>query len=252
MTAWMALGLFLAGGLGGALNGVAGGGSFVVFPALVGAGMASRGANASTTVALLPGGLASAWAYRRDLAPIGPLSLPAMAAASLVGGAAGAGLLLATPPATFERVVPWLLLLATILLALGDRPRRLLERRAWRVGRVGTLVAQTVLAIYGGYFGGAVGLMMLAFWSLLTRAPVKARMPARTVLVCAANAAAALGFALAGIIQWGPTCVALLGGIAGGYGGARLARRLPPWLIRAGVLTICVTTTVLFMWRAYG
>lgn len=252
MTPWHAVFLVAAGCLGGAMNAVAGGGSFAVFPALVATGLPSTVANASSTVALLPGGLASAWAYRPDLVPVGPVGLPAMAAASFLGGAIGAALLLATPTATFDQVVPWLLLLATTLLALGDRPRRAMERLRWQVGAAATLAIQTVLAIYGGYFGGAVGLMMLAAWSLLTRSTLKEQMPARTVMVSTANAAAAIGFAAASVVAWGPAIAVLSGGILGGYGGARLARRLPAPLIRAVVLGICSLTTATFFVRAYS
>lgn len=251
MTPLQGLGLFAAGCLGGAMNAVAGGGSFSVFPALVGVGLPSQVANASTTVALLPGGLASAWAYRRDLVPVGPAGLPAMIAVSLLGGAAGAALLLLTPAALFDQVVPWLLLMATVLLALGERPRRAMERLSWNLGPVATLGTQAVLGVYGGYFGGAVGLMMLAVWSLVSRLTLKQQLPARTVMVCAANAAAALCFALSAVVAWGPALAALIGGIVGGYGGARLGRRLNPRLVRAAVLTICTTTTAIFFYRAF-
>jgi uncharacterized membrane protein YfcA len=174
-----------------------------------------------------------------------------MAVASLLGGAAGAALLLATPPGVFDRVIPWLLLLATAMLALGHRPRLLMERLGWQLGPGGSLATQAVLAIYGGYFGGAVGLMMLAAWSLLGRAEIKTQMPARTIMVCAANFAAACWFAAASVIAWGPTLAVLSGGIVGGYGGARLARRLPAGLVRAAVLAICAATTATFFARAY-
>ncbi len=251
MAPGLAAGLFAAGFVGGAMNAVAGGGSFAVFPALVAAGLPSRIANASTTVALLPGGLASVWAWRRDIASVGPAGLWAMAAVSFAGGAAGAGLLLATPATLFDRVVPWLLLFATVLLALGDRPRRAMERLDWRIGPAATLAIQGVLAVYGGYFGGAVGLMMLAVWGLVARSPMKTQLPARTVMVCTANAAAAIGFAALSVVAWVPTLVVLAGGLAGGYGGARLVRRLPPRLIRVAVLTVCVVTTATFFVRAY-
>lgn len=252
MTEWQLVALAAAGCLGGAMNAVAGGGSFSVFPALVAVGLPSQIANASTTMSLLPGGLASAWAYRRDLVPVGPVSLRAMMTTSLIGGAAGAALLLATPSSTFDRVVPWLLLVATVLLMLGDRPRRALDRLDWHLGPVGTLAVQGVLAVYGGYFGGAVGLMMFAAWSLATRLTLKEQLPARTIMVCTANAAAAVWFTTAEVIAWAPTLVTLLGGIAGGYGGARLGRRLPPRWVRSAVLTVCTATTVAFFLRAYG
>ena len=234
------------------MNALAGGGSFAAFPALVAYGLPTQVANASTTMALLPGGLASAWATRHDLVPVGPAGLRAMATISLVGGAAGAALLLATPAAVFDRVVPWLLLLTTVLLALGDRPRRAMERLEWRLGPRAALGTQAVLACYGGYFGGAVGLMMMAAWSLFGPATLKAQTPARIVMVCTANAAAAVGFAVAGLIAWPPTFTVAAGGLLGGFGGGRMARRLRPSMIRLAVVAICLATTALFFARAHG
>ncbi len=243
--------LAVAGFLAGTMNAVAGGGSFLTFPALVAAGLPSVVANASSTAALCPGSLVSAWVYRRDLVHVGPVPLPALLAVSLAGGLAGAVLLLATPPTTFDRVIPWLLLLATLALAFGPRVGAALRRRV-RIGTAPLLLAQLAIAVYGGYFGGAVGIMMMAAWSLLSMADLKAMNPAKTMLVGAMNAVAVVCFAAAGQIRWTETLVMLAAGIAGGYGGARVARRLSPRLIRFTVTAITTAMTALFFLRAAG
>jgi hypothetical protein len=242
--------LAAAGLLAGAMNAIAGGGSFVTFPAMVFAGLPPVIANASSTVALFPGTIASTWAYRRELSGVGGIGLRWMLPASIAGGLCGALLLLFTPPHLFDIVIPWLLLLATLTFAFGARAGAAL-RRAVRIGPVTLLVIQFVISIYGGYFGGAVGLMMLAAWGLLTASvDVKAMGPVRTLLVSAANGAAVLLFIASGVVRWPETIVLSVGAIAGGYGGARLARRLPPALVRAVVLVVTATVTLLFFQRA--
>src|SRR5919206_2749126 len=164
------------------MNAIAGGGSFVTFPALVFAGVPSVTANASSTVALFPGSLTSAWAYRHYLRGFGGVSLRALLIVSLAGGLLGAVLLLVTPQATFDAVIPWLLLLATLALGFGREAGAAL-RRVVRIGPGPVLVMQFLLAVYGGYFGGAVGIMMMAVWNLLSTADLKAMKPAKTGLV---------------------------------------------------------------------
>jgi uncharacterized membrane protein YfcA len=240
-----------AGLLGGAMNALAGGGSFVTFPAMVFAGLPSVVANASSTVALFPGAVTSTWATRDDLGGVGDVSLRLLLAISVAGGLAGAILLLVTPVTTFDGLVPWLLLIATLAFAFGGKAGAALRRRI-RIGRFAVLAAQFVLGIYGGYFGGAVGIMMMAAWSLLSSADLRRMTPARTFLVGATNLAAIVCFVAAGLVRWPETLLVLAGGAAGGYGGARLGRRLPLRVLRAGVICITVAMTVVFFWRAYG
>lgn len=240
-----ALLIALAGALAGAMNAMAGGGSFVSLPALMAAGVPPVAANATSTVALLPGSLASAVVYRRDLAPIGA-SPWAMLAVTVAGGAAGGLLLLTLPGAAFEAALPWLLLLATLALAFGPMLARQLARRRIRSGPVTLLAVQFGLGVYGGYFGGAVGLMMMAAWSLLSEAEFRAFQPARVILVSAANAMAVAVFAVAGVVRW-PEALALgAGAVAGGYAGAFAARRLPVPLLRAATVLFCAGVTLLF------
>jgi len=149
------------------MNAAAGGGSFVSLPALVWVGVPALAANISSTIALWPAGLASAWAFREDFRPFNEVSLPALTIASLIGGGVGALLLLLTPQSAFDVVIPWLLLVATLTFAFGHRLGPALRRRL-RIGPVTLILVQFVLAVYGGYFGGAVGIMMMAAWALLS------------------------------------------------------------------------------------
>jgi uncharacterized protein len=245
--------IFLVGGAGlaaGAMNALAGGGSFVSLPAMIAAGVPSVQANASSTVALLPGGAASVWAYRDGLGPVGPVSVRWMLAVTVAGGSAGAILLLKTPSTAFDLLLPWLLLFATFALAFGRGIGEWLRRR-WRMRPGPVLVIQFALGIYGGYFGGAVGLMMLAIWGLVTGKDVKSLNAARTLLVSAANSMAVIIFVVARAVYWPETFVMLVAAAAGGYGGAQLGRRASSRLVRAATLTITAAITIAFFRRAY-
>lgn len=233
------------------MNALAGGGSFVTLPALIAAGVPSVMANASSTVALYPGGLASAWAYRAGLRGVCGVPLPVLVAVTLAGGFCGSLALLLTPSSTFDLLVPWLLLVACLALAFGRRAGEALRRVA-RLNRPTVLVLQFGLGCYGGYFGGAVGIMMMAMWCLLDTADLKALNPPRTLLVSAANTMAVLTFTFAHAVWWRQTLVVLLGGILGGYIGALLGRRLPPQIVRAGTITLTAAMTIAFFIRAAG
>lgn len=246
-----ALLLLGAGLLAGAMNALAGGGSFVTLAALVAAGMPSVTANASSTVALYPAGATSAWVYRSGLAPVSGLPLRPTLFATLFGGFVGALLLLFTPASAFDRLVPWLLLVATLTLAAGPRLGAGLRART-RAGSATLFPAQFLLGVYGGYFGGAVGLMMMATWSMMYGADVKALNPLRTIMVTAANSVAVLCFAFAGAVNWGAALLVGAGALAGGYAGAHLGRRLPAKAVRAATVALASAMTILFFARAYG
>lgn len=239
-----------AGFLSGTMNAVAGGGSFISFPALILAGVPSVGANASSTVALFPGALTSAWVYRRELGGIGGISLPVLLVCSLAGGLTGAVLLLSTPVSTFDGLVPWLLLIATLAFTFGRQIGAQL-RRFVRIGRTPTLLLQFGLGVYGGYFGGAVGIMMLAVWSLIGTDTLKQMNPARIFLVGAMNGIAVLCFIVAGEVWWPQTTAMLLGAAAGGYAGAWIGRKLPPRATRAIIIVVTVSMTTAFFVRRY-
>jgi len=230
------------------MNAMAGGGSFVTFPALVFSGVPSINANVSSTVALFPGSFASAWAYRDEFSATEGLSVKALLPVSLAGGLVGALLLLFTPVHTFDVVVPWLLLLGTLAFAFGRQAGDAL-RRVVQIGPAALRVAQFLLSIYGGYFGGAVGLMMMAVWSLFGVRDIHSMNAAKTLLVGATNTIAVVCFIIAGTVWWTPALVMLVGGVAGGYGGARLGRRLNPTHIRIGITMVNTAMTVVFFLR---
>ncbi|HYZ22277.1 MAG TPA: sulfite exporter TauE/SafE family protein [Rhodopila sp.] len=238
--------LVLAGLLAGAMNAVAGGGSFVTFPTLVLVGLPPIAANATSTVALFPGTVASTWAYRSDIQGVAGYRLALLLPISLVG----AVLLLITPGAAFDKVIPWLLLLATLTFAGGRRLSLWLSRRL-RIGTGPFLAIQFLLSIYGGYFGGAIGLMMMAVWTLLGTADLKAVAGVRTALVSASNGMAVLCFAAAGAVRWPETLAMMPSSIVGGYYGARFARLLPPAVLRVFVVLLSATVTIAFFTRRH-
>ena len=232
------------------MNALAGGGSFVSLPAMIAAGVPSVQANASSTVALFPGGLASAWAYRKGLGPVGAVSLRPLMVVTLLGGIVGAALLLLTPTATFDFILPWLLLVAFLALSfgrsLGEWLRLRFHIRPWAV-----LTIQFWLGIYGGYFGGAVGIMMMAVWGLLDSRDLKSLSAPRTLLVSTANLMAVAIFALAHAIRWPAAIVMLLTATAGGYVGAQIGLRAQARVVRAGTLLFTAGITLAFFFRAY-
>jgi len=244
----MTLLLIAAAFVAGIMNAVAGGGSFLTFPALVFSGVPSVVANATNTVALFPASLASAWAYRHDFPKLEGLSAKAILVVSLVGGVIGAVLLVSTPEHTFNALVPWLLLAATLLFAGGKRLTPVLQR-AIHFGPKTLLTVQFVIAVYGGYFGGAMGIMMLAAYALFGLGDINAANALKTLMSGALNAIAVVCFVFAGKVDWLPAAIMLISAVAGGYIGARVARVMNPNHIRAIIITIGVTMTVVFFVR---
>jgi uncharacterized membrane protein YfcA len=242
--------LAIAGFLAGVMNAVAGGGTFVTFPALVFAGVPSVAANATSTVALFPGAFASAWAYREDFRPLEGMATRKLLPVSLAGGVLGATLLLLTPQATFDAVIPWLLLLGTLAFAFGRRAGVAL-RRTVQIGPGILTCAQLFLSVYGGYFGGAVGLLMMAVWSLFGVTDLRAMNAAKALLVGSLNAIAVTIFIAAGKVFWPQAAIMAAAAVAGGYAGARVGRRLPQGYVRAIINTVNVIMTALFFWRFF-
>jgi uncharacterized membrane protein YfcA len=219
--------LAAAGLMAGTMNAIGGGGSFITFPAMVLAGLPPVIANASSTVALFPGTLASSFAYRRELAGIGGFRLIVLAPISIAGGLVGAILLLATPEHLFDVVIPWLLLLATLTFVFGARAGLTL-RRFVRVGPV----------------------MMAAWCLLLATDDLKAMAPARVLLVSSANGAAVVWFIAAGAVRWPDALAMLAASVIGGYLGAHLGSILPPHIVRLFVVVLTATVTLAFFLRA--
>ena len=241
--------LFLvAAALGaGLINAVAGGGSFLTFPALVFTGVPSIVANATSTVALFPGVLASAWAYRKEMETLNIPVKPAIVA-SIAGGISGAVLLLSTSQKAFDAVIPWLLLAATIVFAIGPRVTTIFKRKSW-IGPKALVIFHYFVGIYGGYFGGAVGIIILAVWSLAGLRDIHAMNAGRTLLGGLMNAAAVVLFVIARKVWWAQAAVMLIAAVIGGYAGARIARRLNPSLIRTAIIVFGLLVTVAFFRR---
>lgn len=232
----------------GVMNAVAGGGSFLTFPALVFTGVPSVIANASSTVALFPGSFASAWAYREHFEHFENIPFKASLAVSLAGGVTGALLLLFTSQHAFDVIIPWLLAFATILFTFGPKIAPWLSRK-FRIGLPAVLCSQYVVAIYGGYFGGAVGIIMLALFSLLGLADIRSMNALKTLLGGSMNAVAVVCFVIAGKVWWTQTAVMLVGAVAGGYMGAHYAKKMNPRIVRGVIVLIGVVMTVVFFRR---
>lgn len=240
-----------AGILGGAMNALAGGGTFATLPALIAIGMPANIANATSNVALLPGAAASAWQFRDELGPVSGVDVRLLAAITFAGGLAGSVLLVVTPSHAFDLIIPWLLLFAFLVIAFGRRAADWLHARV-TIGRRTLLGAQAVLGVYGGYFGGGVGLMTTAMYGLLANMSPRALFAPRTLMLAMANAAAAIVFVAAGMVLWRACLPMLAGAIIGGWFGAGLGKRLPARAVRWWTLFVTGATTAVFFWRAYG
>lgn len=237
--------LIIAAFLAGVLNALAGGGSFLTLPALVFTGVPPVAANATGTAALLPGYLASAWACR-DLirAPAG-LTLRGVILLGGVGGALGAFLLLATSDAAFGIIVPWLLLAATLLFALGPRLNRAMARRPGRPGGWGRAAVLGVCG-YGGYFNGGMGIVMLAAFRLLGVEDLNAANGLKNLLSAVLTLIAVVIYALGGAVSWAQFPPMALAAVLGGLAGARLGRWLPPRVLHHGIVLVGAVTTLIF------
>jgi uncharacterized membrane protein YfcA len=248
--------LFFAGTLGGALNSVAGGGSFIAFPALLFTGVPPIPANATNTIALWTAAAASGGAYRKRLDVPRRVMIPLLAA-SLVGGLLGALLLLKTPAQTFMRVLPWLTLGATLLFAFGKKlagsRRSVIENdhEASTAALAGTTLFQFGVAIYGGYFGGGMGIVMLAMLAVLGMTDIHAMNALKSVLGFVINGVAVVTFIVAGAVYWKHGLVMIAGGIVGGYLGAHYALKMPQSWIRMFVVLVGAGMTVYFFWESY-
>src|ERR1700735_1072975 len=237
--------LFLAAGIAGILNALAGGGSFISFPALLFIRVPPVKANATNTVALWPGLAASTIAYLKRLdAPL-RLLIPLLAT-SIAGGWVGALLLLKTPQHTFLHFVPWLLLSGTLLFAFGNKIRAIagssdvindLRKISWRA-IVASSFVELLLAVYGGYFGAGIGFVILGMLGALGMRDIHAMGAIRTMLAAAVNAAAVLTFILAGAVLWKECGVMVAGALLGGWFGARYAQKADPQKVRVFVIVI--------------
>ncbi|HEY7418376.1 MAG TPA: sulfite exporter TauE/SafE family protein [Ktedonobacteraceae bacterium] len=242
--------LFVTAILGGTLNSVAGGGSFFTFPSLIFTGVPPIQANATSTVALWPGSAASVSAYWNELKKQKASLVIILSIVSLIGGTAGAFLLLGTSQSTFVHLIPWLLLFATVLFTFSTPITALLRTgvksgTSWR-SLVGVSVLQLVISTYGGYFGGGIGILMLASLAIMGMDNIHEMNAVKTFLTIVINGVAVIIFVLKGVVFWQQAILMIAGAILGGYGGAYFARKIDQKWVRLFVTIVGFSLTIYF------
>lgn len=238
--------VLLAGLWAGTINTVVGSGTLVSFPVLLGIGLPPVTANVTNTVGLFPGSLAGAWGYRRELRGQGR-RLAVLSVCSILGAVVGAVLLLSLPEDAFEGIVPWLIALALVLVVAGPRiTRRLRETRFAPSERItlALAVATALTGVYGGYFGAAQGVLLVAFMGLLLAEDLQRINAAKNVLAGLVNLVAALVFVFVADIRWDVAGLVAVGSIAGGLLGAKIGRRLPPNVLRGVIVVVGLVAMV--------
>ncbi|MFC6672213.1 sulfite exporter TauE/SafE family protein [Marinobacterium aestuariivivens] len=238
--------LMLAGYCAGVLNTIAGGGSFLTFPALVYAGVPPIAANATSAVAVLPGYLSGALGFRREIGEFTASELVRLCLLSLAGGIAGALLLLVTPAEVFDFVVPFLLLAATLLFAFGNRLMSLLRRSGEPLPMAPGLLA---VSVYGGYFNGGLGIMLLAQFAAAGMQRLHLMNGLKNLLSFVLSSISVAAFAVAGIVEWPQALLMMVAATIGGYSGAGIARALSPRIVRAIVIIVGLLMTLIFLLR---
>ncbi len=239
---WKALAAFGSAFLAGTINSVAGGGTLLTFPTLIWIGLPSINANATSTVAIWPGTVGTIWGYRQDLSTARPRML-ALVLPSVIGGIAGALLLRRTPPALFDALVPFLILFATLLFMIQEpvqRRLKLAHPESHKSARwlLGAMSFQLFVSLYGGYFGAGIGILMLAALSVLGLTNIHQMNGLKALFGASINGVASAYFIWAGMVRWPEFVVMVVGAIVGGYGGARVARRIGGTAVRR--IVICV------------
>jgi uncharacterized membrane protein YfcA len=264
MTIVHALVLALAACVGGMLNSIAGGGTLVSFPALLWYGIAPIEANATNALALWPGSLSSAWGYRAEVGS-GSRRYLVLIVPSLVGALLGAMLLRRTPAPVFARLVPFLVLFATLLFAMQNPLQRWLRRHPWRSrrgassaatsdnalvgGLAGAVCFQFAAATYGGYFGAGMGIVMLANLALIGLTDIHQMNGLKNVFGFVINFVAAMYFVHARLVHWPEALVMMAGALVGGYASAGVARRLGREFARRAVVVIGLVFTIALLVR---
>ena len=241
--------LLIAAAFGaGILNTVAGGGTFLTFPALVFTGMPPVMANATSTVAVFPGYLGGAFGFRSELAGFDRRRLLRLVVITLVGGLVGSSLLLVSSNEAFSMVVPFLLLGATLAFLFGDKIRQWAAAKARVVSSEGALGLFAV-ALYGGYFNGGLGIVLLALFSLWGMTDLNRMNALKSGLSFLLSAISVAVFAVAGLVAWPEALIMMLAATAGGYAGAPLARALPKPIVRGVIATVGFGMSAIFFWR---
>jgi len=246
--------LFFAALIAGAINSVAGGGSFVSFPTLLFVGIPPVNANATNTVALWPGQVASIGAYRRQFGILSWKTITPLLVTGVLGGILGGWTLLKTPQQTFLRLVPWLMLAATIIFAMSGRVTRWVRQRSasgehheFNTGR--GVVIQTFIAFYIGYFGAGAGILILAMLALLGMDEIHSMNALKALLTTVSNGVAMLLFVFSHAVYWPETVLMVVASMIGGYFGAHFAQKTKPEYVRAIVIGIGFTLSVYFFAR---
>jgi uncharacterized protein len=252
MSVWQIAMVGIAAFCAGAMNSVAGGGTFFSFPALLAVGVPPVAANASNSVALWPASMSGAWAYRTELARYRRYLIP-MGIVSLIGGIGGGLLLLSTKDATFSRLIPWLLLFATVLFAFSGRISLLL--RGADSGKPGnspvSLIGQAVVSIYGGFFGAGMGILMLASLAMAGHDDVHEINAIKNLLSAIIYSVTVLTFVIAGAVNWPYTIIMLATATLGGYWGARIARKIPALWLRRFIIAVGFALTVFYFYKTF-
>jgi uncharacterized protein len=245
--------LFFVAILAGTLNSVAGGGSFFTVPTMMFSGILPVQANTTSTLGLWTGTAASIGAYRRELAQIRLKIMALLVSASLIGGILGAILLLHTPQKTFVVLLPYLLLISILLFTFsGPITKRLHARNSGEktqlsvLAMIGIAVAQFVIAIYGGYFGGGAGMLMLATMALMGMENIHSMNALKALLGASINGVAVITFIIANAVVWPQAISLIIGAIIGGYGGAYFARKIEQKWIRSFVMVVGFAMTIYF------
>ncbi|MBI3674507.1 MAG: sulfite exporter TauE/SafE family protein [Rhizobiales bacterium] len=243
--------LFAGGVLAGLINVMAGGAGFMTFPLLVAAGMSEIEANASNFVAVLPANVVGSFVYRHELAGVRKHLGFRLFLAGL-GGIIGSTILIYTGQASFRKAIPWLLLFATLSFALGPWIKRKLERDFAFDGSRWlwlSFLCEFLVYVYGGYFGLGMGIVMFAIYAIFSHLSIHEANAIRNVTITLMTVISIVIFARAGVIRWQPSLVMMAGAVTGGYFAVKLARRLPPQLVRRAIVVWAVCLTGLAFWR---
>lgn len=239
------------------MNAVAGGGTFFTFPALIFTGVPLISSQATSAVALLPGTIASTGAYRRELAMVRRGQTIVLISASLIGGILGANLLLHTKQAVFAQIVPFLLLIATLLFAFSNRVTAALRNRTPDKKRqslfslIGTSILQLVIATYGGFFSGGQSILILTALGLMGMENIHEMNALKSLLSSCITLVAVITFIIGRVVSWPQALLMAVGAIIGGYCGAALARKIDPRYVRIFVICVGAVLTIYFFVQSF-
>jgi uncharacterized membrane protein YfcA len=237
VTVSQAIVLAISAFAAGIVNAIAGGGTLITFPALLAIGVPAVASNATNTVALFPGQLASSFAYRSHIAEERSRAI-ALSVPSILGGIIGAVLLLWLPEKAFEAVVPWLILFACVVLALQTQLKRAVAGMAHANHPAALWLAQLLISIYGGYFGAGIGILMLAAMGIMISSSMQHANALKVLFALLINAVAAVIFVAKGAVHVPEAALMAAASIAGGFAGSHLAKRLPPAGMRAFAIAV--------------